>query len=213
MTLDSNSFTHLSCEEFASLLAAKAPVPGGGGAAAYVGALAAALASMVGGFTSGKPRYAAVEKDVQAVLDQATPLRARLLELVDADASAYAKVAAAYKVPKSDPARAGLVEGALKEAAEPPLAIMEACCEVLGLFEELAEKGSRMLLSDVAVGAALAGGALEAASFGVLANTSSLSDAACAGELESRSEAMLAEWLPRGRAVVRKVERFMRGED
>ena len=64
----STSLTALSCASFASELASRKPVPGGGGAAAYVGALAAALCSMVGNFTVGKPRYVAVEADVLAAM-------------------------------------------------------------------------------------------------------------------------------------------------
>ncbi|MDO4890133.1 MAG: cyclodeaminase/cyclohydrolase family protein, partial [Coriobacteriaceae bacterium] len=75
-----------SCQEFATLLAAKESVPGGGGAAAYVGALGAALCSMVGNFTTGKKAYAEVEDDIQSMLQRAGTIRERLIGLVDEDA-------------------------------------------------------------------------------------------------------------------------------
>jgi len=78
-----------TCTDFAAALAAKESVPGGGGAAAYVGALGVALCSMVGNFTTGKKKYADVEEDVQRMLAEAETIRVRLIDLVDEDAAAF----------------------------------------------------------------------------------------------------------------------------
>ena len=78
-----------SCTAFADALAAKVSVPGGGGAAVYVGALGVALCSMVGNFTTGKKKYAEYEEDIQRMLAEGEEIRARLLELVDEDAEAF----------------------------------------------------------------------------------------------------------------------------
>lgn len=202
-------FSSLSCEDFAAQLAAKGPVPGGGGAAAYVGALAAALSSMVGEFTIGKPRYAEFDADVERILAGAARLRTELVSLVGADADAYSQVAAAYKIDRKDPDRPQAIDDALHEAVKPPLAIMRACCEVIALHEELAEKGSRMLLSDVACGTLMARAALEAASFGVTANTCSFIDRGEAKALDADAKALLDEWVPRSEAVVARVNDVM----
>ena len=86
--------------EFIEALASKEPTPGGGGASAYAGALASALASMVGNLTVGKKKYADVEKRVQSELLELADTRLRLLELIDADAAAFAPLAAAYGMPR-----------------------------------------------------------------------------------------------------------------
>lgn len=193
----STSLTALTVAAFAERLAAREPVPGGGGAAALVGALGAALASMVANYTVGKPRYADVEADVRHALAAAGRIRHELLVLVDEDARAYGQVSCAYALPKGDPARASAVEAALHEAALPPYRTMVACARAIAVLEELGEKGSRMLLSDVACGAHLCRAALEASSVNVYVNTASMADRARARELESECEALLAEWAPR----------------
>ena len=88
--------TQLSCEEFLSRLASKAPAPGGGGAAALVGAAGVALGNMVGNLTTGKKKYAAVEEEILALNARAEALRKRLEALVQADADAFTPLAAAY---------------------------------------------------------------------------------------------------------------------
>ena len=88
---------------FIDKLASADPTPGGGGACAYCGALAAALGSMVGNLTVGKPKYAQVEERVKETLGELEALRVRLLELIDEDARAFAPLAAAYGMPRSTP--------------------------------------------------------------------------------------------------------------
>ena len=92
--------TKLSCEKFLAELASKAPTPGGGGTAALVGAAGVALGNMVGNLTTGKKKYAAVEADIQALNTKADALRKELEALVQADADAFAPLAAAYGLPK-----------------------------------------------------------------------------------------------------------------
>ena len=85
-------FAQASCTEFVTVLASNAPVPGGGGASALVGALGAALASMVGNYTLGKQKYAGVEAEVRALMVRTEELRTRLLAQVDADAAACGEI-------------------------------------------------------------------------------------------------------------------------
>ena len=103
-------FTELSCEEFSDRLAARESAPGGGGAAALVGALGTALCSMAGAFAQGNPRCAEHEADVAALMEEAEDVRYRLLELVEEDADGFGPVLAAWRMPKDDPARAGAIE-------------------------------------------------------------------------------------------------------
>ena len=199
-----------SCRDFATVLAAKESVPGGGGAAAYVGALGVALGSMVGNFTTGKPKYADVEGDIQRLLDQAEAIRCRLIDLVDEDAEAFYPLSQAYSIPKEDPTRAEVLEEATKNAIGAPLQMMQQVCLAIDMLEEMGAKGSRMLLSDVGCGAALCSAALRAASLNVFVNTRTLADRDYATEVEASCDHMLAEYMPRAGAIVNDVENTIR---
>jgi len=197
--------TKLSCEDFATVLAAKESVPGGGGAAALVGALGVALGSMVGNFTTGKKRYADVEDDIQRMLADGEVIRARLIELVAEDAEAFFPLSQAYGIPKEDPTRAQVLEEATKNACAGPVEMMRQICRAIELLEEMGQKGSKMLISDVGCGALLCRAALEAASLNVFVNTKTLADRAFAEGLEAECDAMLAEYGPRAEACAKAV--------
>lgn len=197
--------TERSCAAFAEALAAKEPVPGGGGAAALAGALGVALCSMVGSYTVGKERFAAVEGDVRRMLGEAQAIRVRLLELVEEDAAAFYPLSQAYGIPRDDPGRAEVLERATREACAAPLEMMRQVCHAIELLEEMGEKGTKMLLSDVGCGALLCRGALEAASLNVLVNTTALRDRDLAAPLEAECEHMLAEYAPRADACAASV--------
>lgn len=200
-----------SCARFAEELAGRSPVPGGGGAAAYAGALAAALCSMAGQFTLGKRRYAAVEADVRRMVEQAGEVRRRLVELVDEDARGFLPLSRAYALPKGDPARPQAIQDATRLACEAPLAVMGQACRAIELLEEMGEKGSALLVADVGTGAHLARAALEAASLNVFVNAAALEDRACAKDLEARCDGMLAAYVPRAQALARSVTDRVRG--
>ncbi|MDO4399675.1 MAG: cyclodeaminase/cyclohydrolase family protein [Coriobacteriia bacterium] len=200
-----------SCRDFAALLAAKESVPGGGGAAAYVGALGAALCSMVGNFTTGKKAYAQVEEDIQDLLQRAYAVQERLLSLVDEDAHAFEPLSRAYGIPKDDPSRVSVLEEATKGACAPPMEMMRQICRSIDLLEEMGAKGSKMLLSDVGCGALLARAALEAASMNVFVNTKTLQDRAHALMLEAECDAMLASYGPKAEAIAADVMARIRG--
>ena len=202
----------LSCAEFAGLLAAKVPAPGGGGAAAMAGALAMALCSMAGNFTAGKARYAAVEDDMQRILNEAESLRADLLALVEADAHAFEPLAQAYKIPADDPGKTRALETALHGACAVPLDIMRACAHALDLLEEMGEKGSRMMRSDVGCGAALAAGALRAAHLTVLVNTTSLAGDPVARAFEDEADELLSSYIPRADTLAAGIAAAIREE-
>ncbi|MBP3892905.1 MAG: cyclodeaminase/cyclohydrolase family protein [Atopobiaceae bacterium] len=203
--------TDRSCAEFASVLAAKESVPGGGGAAALVGALGVALCSMVGNFTTGKKTYAAVENDIQRMLKEATAVRLRLIDLVAEDAEAFYPLSKAYAIPRDDPMRAEVLEEATKAACAAPLEMMRQVCRAIELLEEMGEKGSKMLISDVGCGAALCRAALEAASMNVFVNTKTLRDRAFAEQTEAACDEMLATYIPRAEACAQAVMDKIRG--
>jgi len=200
-----------SCSEFAALLAAKVPVPGGGGAAAMAGALGAALCSMVGNYTIGKKKYAAVEEDVKLLLAKADGYREKLLALVDEDAKAFEPLSAAYAIPKDDPSRDEIMEKTTMDAAQAPMEMVRCCAAVITLLEEMAEKGSTLMISDAGCGAILSKAAMECAAMNVFINTKGLKNRTAAEAMESEIDKLLAEFGPRADAVAQKVSDKIRG--
>ena len=180
---------------FIDELASAAPTPGGGGASACCGALAAALASMVGTLTVGKARYADVEGEVRASLGRLDALRARLAALADEDARAFEPLAAAYRMPRTTPEEAAAKDAALQAAlvgaCEVPLDIMRACAAVARECDFMARNGSRMAVSDAGAGAALAKAALQAASLNVYINVGSMADAAQAEAYRAQADELM----------------------
>ena len=197
--------------EFTEVLASPAPVPGGGGASALVGAIGIALGDMVGELTTGKKKYADVEDDIQALMVRAQSLPERFLELVDGDAEAFAPLAKAYSIPKTDPNRDSIMETALRTACSVPLKIMHTCAEALDVIEEFASKGSRLAISDAGCGAILCKAAMQAASLNIFINTKAMKDREFAKKLEKEATALLYEYTARGDEIYVSVLGKIRG--
>lgn len=179
--------------QFLSELSSNAPVPGGGGASAAVGAFAAALGMMVTNLTIGKKKYADYEEEVKAVRDRLEDLRDQLIDLVDGDAVAFEPLAKAYSIPKDDPERDTIMENALYEASVVPMSIMETVLAAAKELEILVEKGSKLAVSDVGVGILFAQAAIEGASLNVYINTKSMKDRERAAALDAKADAIIAE--------------------
>lgn len=181
-----------SCREFVAALASGAPTPGGGGAAALVGAVGTALGNMVGALTVGKKRYAGVEEEIRALMAECDSLQSALLDQVAADAECFAPLARAYSIPKDDPDREAALEEATLNACTAPLEIMRLCARAIECAAQFAEKGSRLALSDAGCAAILCKAALQAASLNVFINTGALRDRTVAEELNARANGYLA---------------------
>lgn len=181
---------------FLDALASDAPAPGGGAAAALAGALAAACAEMVGRFTVGRPRFAAVEERTRAAVERLAALRAELLAQMIADERAFAAVSAAYKLPKAADderaARQAAIHAALIAAMAPPLAVMHRCCDVLEVADVLAATGNPSVVSDAACAAILGEAAVRAAALNVRANTVLLGDLPAATDAEHETSSLEA---------------------
>ncbi len=188
------SLAQMRLDQFLGKLASNAPVPGGGGASALAGAVGIALGNMVGALTVGKKKYAAVEADIISANEKACALRNELLLLAEKDAQAFAPLSAAYSIPKDDPGRAAVMENALREAAQVPLQIMEACCEAIELTTVYAEKGSAIAVSDAGCAAAMCRAALESAALNVYINTKSMQDRKLAESMDRKASAMLEKY-------------------
>ena len=188
------SFVKATCQEFVDVLASKAAVPGGGGASALVGAVGAALGSMVGNLTVGKKKYADVEADILTLMEKAAALQTELLRLVDEDAVVFEPLSKAYGIPKEDPNRGRIMEDALKLACSVPMDILRACAKAIELQAEFAAKGSALAVSDAGVGVIFCKSALMGASLNVFINTKSMADKTYAAAIEAEADDLLGKY-------------------
>ena len=187
-------FTKNSCREFVEVLASNAPVPGGGGAAALVGAIGTALGNMVGSLTVGKKKYADVEAEIIALKAKCDALQTELLDQVPADAEGFEPLSKAYGIPKDNPDRDRILEEATLVACQVPVRIMELCCQSLDAIAVFAAKGSRLAVSDAGCGAVCVKAALQAASLNVFINTKTLKNREAAEELNAKCLGMLEKY-------------------
>ena len=196
---------------FLEAMGSNAPTPGGGAASALAGALAAALAEMVAQLTVGRPKYAAVDERVRELIERLRAARNRLVHLIGDDERAFQGVSAAYKLPKgSDDERAVrdvTVQSALRDAMQPPLAVMATLCDTLALTEEIARIGNGTVASDAGCAAILGEAAVRSAALNVLANVVLLSNETDAKDVRQQVaslEALAADLQQRTMATVRQ---------
>ena len=187
-------FAQASCTEFVTVLASNAPVPGGGGASALVGAIGTALGNMVGSLTVGKKKDADVEEEIIALKAKCDKLQAELLEQIALDAVGFEPLSKAYGIPKDNPDRDKILEEATIVACKVPVKIMELCCESLEAIKVFAEKGSRLAVSDAGCGAVCVKAALQAASLNVFINTKTLQNRELAEEMNAKGLGMLDKY-------------------
>ena len=183
-----------SCRKFVEVLASSAPAPGGGGAAALVGAIGTALGNMVGSLTVGKKKYADVEAEIIALKEKCDALQTELLDQVEADDKGFVPLAKAYGIPKDDPNRDAILEEATITACAVPMHIMELCCQALEYVAVFAAKGSRLAVSDAGCAAVCCKAGLQAASLDVFINTKSLKNRTVAEEMNAKANGMLEKY-------------------
>ncbi|MBQ2244313.1 MAG: cyclodeaminase/cyclohydrolase family protein [Oscillospiraceae bacterium] len=180
-----------TCRKFVEVLASDAPAPGGGGAAALVGAIGTALGNMVGSLTVGKKKYADVEAEIIELKAKCDALQKELLDQVEADEVNFLPLAKAYGIPKDDPDRDRVMEEATIIACSTPIKIMELCCQAIDYIKVFAEKGSRLAVSDAGCGAVICKAALQAASLNVFINTKTLKNRDVAEDMNRHANVML----------------------
>lgn len=193
----------MTLTEFAEETASESPAPGGGSIAAYMGALGAALSTMVANLSAHKPSWDDRWKEFSDYAERGHALMTRLLALVDEDTAAFNKIMAVFSMPKSTPeekaARAEALETATLYATEVPLRTMEASYEVFDYAEAMAREGNPASVSDAAVGALAARAAVVGALLNVRINAAGLKNRenaekllARADEIDKKSEARVA---------------------
>ena len=198
-----------SVTAFTEQLASPAPVPGGGGACALVGAVGIALGDMVGELTVGKKKFADVEADLRALMARAQDLRVRLLDCVEKDAVAFEPLSRAYGIPQDDPTRDEIMEKCRRDAAAVPLEIFDLVCETIEIQRDFAQMGSKLVISDAATGVSFCRAALHGAAVNVKVNTRLMKDRANADAIDRHVDEAMAKYTALADAVFHSVyQRF-----
>lgn len=207
-------YLDFSLEEFAQDLGSKKSMPGGGSVAAYALNLANGLASMVANFTSGKKKYAAFQADIEKILEKCKAFHRESMDMVDRDAEAFLPLAAVYKMPSDTDeemeAKYAQMQICLTRAASVPLDLLRLSKKVLDLHEDLLEKGSIMLLSDVGVGVAMLRSAALSARINVMINIKDIDDQAYVTRTSEEVEDLVADIVKRSDYIYDEVFRRLR---
>ena len=189
----------MSVKGFAAETASESPAPGGGSISAYMGALGAALATMVANLSAHKRGWDDRWKEFSDVAEKGQALMAELLALVDEDTAAFNRIMDVFSMPKGTAeekaARAAALEEATLYAASVPLKTMEAALKALPLALEMARKGNPASASDAGVAALAAVAAIRGAALNVRINATGLADKTPAEPLLARASAIVTEAL------------------
>lgn len=189
-------FADKSLNDFAAVLASDAPTPGGGGAAALCGALAAALGEMVCNLTTGKPKYAEYEADIADAVKKLTLTRGYMLRLIDEDAKAFEPLRKYMALPKDDPECAEHMDSALRVACFIPTEVMYTAAQTAETLRDLADKGAKGAISDVGVGLELCRAAMRASRLNILINAAGMTDDVFAMTLRRECELVFQQYDP-----------------
>jgi len=200
----------LSCKDFAEETASESPAPGGGSISAYMGALAAALGTMVANLSAHKPGWDDRWKEFSDHAEEGQKQLKALLALVDEDTAAFNRIMDSFKLPKATDeekaARAAAIQDATLYAIEVPLRTMKAACGVFPLLKAMAETGNPNSVSDAGVGALAARSAVFGAYLNVKINAAGLRDTAMANTLLSQAAGIAAEAEEAEKEILRIVD-------
>lgn len=194
---EKKTLTEMTCREFADETASESPAPGGGSISAYMGSLAAALATMVANLSAHKAGWDDRWKEFSDYAEQGQAIMTELLALVNEDTAAFNLIMAALGLPKGTDeekqARAEALEKATLYAAEVPLRTMRAAMKAFPLLRAMASEGNPASVSDAGVGALAARAAVMGAGMNVRINAGGLTDKALADELIKTAKELAAE--------------------
>ena len=207
--------TDLTVKGFADETARESPAPGGGSVSAYMGAMGAALGTMVANMSSQKPGWDDRWEEFSQWAEQGLAIEQELLRLVDEDTEAFNKIMAAFGMPKATDEdkrlRAEAIEKATLFAAQVPLQTMKTSMKVFALCKAMVEKGNPNSVSDAGVGALAARSAVLGAGMNVKINASSLKDKAAAQALVEEAQALINQAKAEEQAIVDMVEKVIAG--
>ena len=206
----------MSCKGFAYETASESPAPGGGSISAYMGALGAALGTMVANLSAHKPGWDSRWKEFSDYAEQGQAILKELLTLVDEDTAAFNRIVAAFGMPKATEeeklARDKAIQDATLYATEVPLKTMRAASRAFPLLSAMAQKGNPNSVSDAGVGALAARSAVLGALLNVRINAAGLKDRAAAEVLLDEADAIAAEAVQAEKDILLEVEKKIAGE-
>ncbi len=201
----------MSCKGFSEETASESPAPGGGSIAAYMGALGAALGTMVANLSSHKAGWDDRWEEFSDWAERGQALMAELLHLVDKDTAAFNRIMAVFAMPKSTEeekaVRSAALQAATLYATEVPLRTMQTAFGVFEIVRAMAETGNPNSVSDAGVGALAARSAVLGACLNVKINAAGLKDRDTAGRLVDEAERLAAEAQRLEKEVLNIVER------
>lgn len=208
--------SEMNLKDYLQKLGEKEPVPGGGGASALAGAYGVSLGLMVCSFTSGKKKYADFETKLQFIKSRLEKLRTTFLQLSDEDEKVFYPLSQAYGLPEETVEemdyKETTLETCLSNASMTPIKVMECACEALNYMQELADNGSKLMLSDVGVGVTFLRTALEGAVMNVYINTKMMKNKNRCIELNEYAYKLLTDGKSMARLIYEQVEESIRPE-
>lgn len=209
-SLQSKKLVDMTCTAFADETASESPAPGGGSIAAYMGALGAALGTMVANLSSHKPGWDERWEEFSQWAVVGQQLKDELLHLVDEDTNAFNKIMDALSLPKSNDAekaaRKLALEDATKYATEVPFKTMQKCFDTLPICKAMAETGNPNSVSDAGVGALAATAGVRGAFLNVKINAAGITDKEWAAEIISKAQKIHDEALSLESSIMNQVE-------
>ena len=210
---NTRKLTDLTVKGFADETARESPAPGGGSVSAYMGAMGAALGTMVANLSSHKPGWDDRWEEFSQWAEQGVELEQELLHLVNEDTEAFNKIMAAFGMPKATDEdkrlRSEAIEKATLFAAQVPLQTMKTSIKVFALCRAMVEKGNPNSVSDAGVGALAARAAVLGAGMNVKINASSLKDRAKAGALVAEAQTLIDQANAEEQAITAMVEKVI----
>ncbi len=206
----------MTCTGFAEETASESPAPGGGSISAYIGALGAALGTMVANLSSHKAGWDARWREFSDWADKGQDIMGRLLKLVDEDTEAFNRIMAVFAMPKSTPEEKAVRSAALQEATryatEVPLRTMRTAFEAFPIVEAMAREGNPNSVSDAGVGALALRGAVIGAGLNVRINAAGLKDRALADRLVGEADRLVAQAVTLEARILDIVHKKINGE-
>mgnify|MGYP005779114419 CR=1 FL=1 len=203
-----------TCEEFIDALASKSPTPGGGGATALVGAISAALGSMVTNLTIGKKKYQEIEEELMNKQSKLKKLQEKFLLCIQKDADNFMPLYFAYSLPKKtieeQTSREKALEEALEQAIQVPMELMNLCEETIDINIFLLQKGGKNVVSDAACGITLAEAAMKMASYNIFINTKLMKNQEKAEQFNTRIYTILEKNQEKVRKIEPEIEKHLK---
>lgn len=199
----------MTCTEFADETASESPAPGGGSISAYMGALGAALGTMVANLSAHKAGWDDRWEEFSDIAEKGRNIIDRLLSLVDEDTDAFNRIMAVFSMPKKTEeekaSRAAALEAATLYATEVPLRTMKTSFEAFELLEQMAQNGNPASVSDAGVGALACRAAVLGACLNVKINAAGLKDREKATEILNEAQGIAKEACKREEEILQIV--------